>query len=82
MSSPRPILIMIPEAGSVMKDHSRLDLSGSAERACLISQHDLEDLESPGFDCFIDWVVQQRAARRQHLCAQCILIFPEILYVF
>lgn len=81
MSPTRPIPIMIPESCSVaaLSDHGRFDLTGTEERAYLISQHDLEDLEEPGFDHFIDWVVEQRQARRQHLRTQCALILPTIL---
>lgn len=72
---------MIPEAGSAeaLSDRECLDLIGAEERAYVVSQCDLEDLENAGFDHFIDWMVEQREARRQHLRAQCTPIFSTIL---
>lgn len=81
MSPTRPIPIMIPVSGSAegLSDRGCLDLIGTEERVYLISQHDLEDLEESGFNHFIDWVVEQREARRQYLCTQCAPIISTIL---
>lgn len=79
--SSRYIPAMIPVAGSAnsLKDHGCLDLTGADERELLVLQHDLDNMEEPGFDDFIAWAIEQREARRKYLHAQCTPIFHTVL---